>query len=116
MPVIVAEYLNGDRHWLCARNWTEDEVTKWVHLLRTQNKNSSGTRLRKLTHTEMPSIQGPWTPYTLANPELNVTTFPAEELSKPVDIEQSATEKLLELFEKQKLQEQGTQLEEKRGE
>lgn len=116
MPVIVAEYLNGDRHWLCLRNCSEEEVTKWVNLLRTQNGNSSATRLRKLFHTDQPSIQGPWTPYTHANPALNTTTFPDDGLSKPVDVEQSATEKLLEIFEKQKLQQQNTQLKNKRGE
>lgn len=117
MPVIVAEYLNGDRHWLCVRNNTEEEVTKWVNLLRTQNGNSSATRLRKMFHTDVPSIQGPWTPYTHANPALNTTNFPDDGLSKPVDIEQSATEKLLEIYEKQKThQQQNSQLEDKRGE
>lgn len=116
LPVIVGEYLNGDRHWMCVRNNTEEEITKWVELLRTQNGNTSASRLLKLIHTEQPSIQGPWTPYAHANPALNTTTFPDDRLSTPVDIEQSATEKLLEIFEKQKLQQQTTQVETKRGE
>lgn len=57
-------------------------------------------------HTDQPSIQGVWSPFTHQNPELNLVVFPDEKLSKPLDIEQSATEKLLELFEKQKISEQ----------
>lgn len=112
MPVAVAEYLNGDRHWICLRDSNQEDVVKWVNLLRTQNGNSSATRLRRLNHTELPSIQGAWTPYTHANPALNTTTFPAEELSRPVDIEKSATDILLEYFEKQK---QEQQLEQQNG-
>lgn len=65
-------------------------------------------------HTDKPSIQGCWTPFTHRNPELNLAVFPVEKLSKPLDIEQSATEKLIELFEKQKLNE--TNLDNKRAE
>lgn len=61
-------------------------------------------RYRKLFHTDMPSIQGPWTPYAHKNPELNLDTFPKDELSQTVDQEKSATEILLELFEKQELE------------
>lgn len=114
MPVIIGEYLNGDRHWLCVRNNTEEEIIKWVKLLRCQNGHSSDTRLRKLWHTDVPSIQGAWTPYTYKNPEINTIEFPAEKLSTPLDIEQSATEKLIELFKQQKLEEEN--LNNKRGE
>lgn len=73
-----------------------------------------------MNHTEIPSIQGPWSPYTHMNPALNTTTFPAEKLSKPVDIEKSATDILLEYFEKQKQQQQveqpNSQLEDKKAE
>lgn len=54
-------------------------------------------------HTEVPSIQGPWTPFTLKNPETNLVVFPDEKLSKPLDVEKSATEKLIELFREQRL-------------
>lgn len=117
MPVAVAEYLSGDRHWICLRDSNQEGVTKWLNLLLTQNGNSSALRLRRMSHTEIPSIQGAWTPYTHANPALNTTTFPAEELSKPVDIEKSATDILLEYFAEQKqqqqLEQQSSQLEEK---
>lgn len=117
MPVAVAEYLNGDRHWMVLRDCDHEGILKWLNLLVTQNGNSSAIRLKKMSHTDMPSIQGHWTPYMHANPAMNTTNFPAEELSKPVDIEKSATDILLEYFEKQKqqqkLEQQSSQLEEK---
>lgn len=102
-PVIIGEYLNGERHWLCCSGRTEDEITKWIDLMRTQNCNSSEVRLRKHLHTDIPSIQGPWSPYTHWNPELNNIQFPDKELSKPINLEQTATEKLQEIFAQQKL-------------
>lgn len=106
--------MNGERHWLNCRNQDEELVIKWIDLMRTQNQNSSEMRLRKLWHTDIPSIQGPWSPYTHKNPELNLVVFPDSKLSKPMDVEQSASEKLIELFKKQKLEEE--ELNKKRGE
>ncbi|XP_037951781.1 39S ribosomal protein L43, mitochondrial-like [Teleopsis dalmanni] len=102
-PVLVGEYLNGDREWLSCRNLNKEEISKWVQLFKTQNGSSSSLRLRKMWHTDVPSIQGPWTPFTLRHPEQNFTSYPNKEASQPLDIEQSATEKLIELFKKQKL-------------
>lgn len=96
--------VNGDREWLNCRNSTKDEISKWIQLLKTQNGSSSSLRLRKMWHTDMPSIQGPWTPFMLRCPDENLTTYPNAEASEPLDIQQSATEKLIELFEKQKLE------------
>lgn len=106
--------VNGERHWLPCDNQQEDQIVKWIELLRTQNEDSGSERLRKLWYTNKPSIQGAWTPYTHRNPELNLAVFPNEKFSRPLDIEESATEKLIELFKKQKLEEEG--LGEKRGE
>lgn len=111
-PVIVGEYLNGDRHWLCVRNFTEEELTKWIDLMRTQNANTSDTRMRKHWHTEWPSIQGAWTPFTFKHPKFNSATYPDPTLSQPLNQEPSATDKLLELFKKQKLEEGKPQEEE----
>ena len=86
-------------------------------MLRGQNGDSSSLRLRKMWHTDKPSIQGPWTPFTHKNPALNLVVFPSEELSKPLDVQKTATDTLIELFEKQKLQESSnTKLEDKRAE
>lgn len=107
-PVIVGEYLNGDRHWLPVRSFTEEQLTKWIDLMRTQNMNSSAVRMRKHWHTDWPSIQGAWTPFTHQHPELTDATFPDSKFSKPLDLEPTATDKLLELFKKQQLEEEAT--------
>lgn len=61
-------------------------------------------RLRKMWHTDLPSIQGPWTPFMLRSPDNNLKSYPNSEQSRPLDIQPSATEKLIELFrEQQKL-------------
>lgn len=78
-------------------------MSKWIELLRGQNGNSSNLRLRKMWHTEKPSIQGVWTPFTHKNTELNLVVFPNENVAKPLDVEKTASETLLELFEQQKL-------------
>ncbi|CAH1975351.1 unnamed protein product [Acanthoscelides obtectus] len=110
--VIKAEYLNGDEQWMSCRNSTQEEISKWLNLLVCQSKNHTGTRIRKLWHTDHPSIQGPWTPFTFRDPKLNLATFPNEELAKPKDSDVSNHERLIELFKKQKLGD----LENRRGE
>lgn len=102
-PVIVGEYLNGERHWLNVRSLPEDEFAKWIELMRTQNENSSAVRRRKHWHTNWPSIQGAWTPFTHQHPELTDAQFPNHKFSAPVDQQPTATELLLEMFKKQQL-------------
>lgn len=95
--------MNGDRHWKSLRDQSGEEITKWMELLKNQNGNSSALRYRKMSHTDVPSIQGPWTPFTHRNPQFNVVTFPDANLSRPVDVEKSATEKLIEIFKQQRI-------------
>lgn len=94
--------MNGERQYLNCRNFSGEEVSKWLHLLTTQASNSDGVRLRKLQHTDFPSIQGPWTPFTFKDPALNLAQFPDHELSKPLHQPKTATSKLLELYKEQK--------------
>nr|CAH7735726.1 unnamed protein product [Callosobruchus chinensis] len=101
--VIKAEYLNGDEQWLNCRNSTNEEILKWLNMLVTQSQNHTSTRIRKLWHTDNPSIQGPWTPFTFRDPKLNLASFPNEELAKPQDSNETNHETLIELFKKQKL-------------
>ncbi|KAJ2941062.1 hypothetical protein O0L34_g13191 [Tuta absoluta] len=102
-PVVVAEYLNGDRVWMSMHNKTQSEITKWIEMMRTQQGDNSSTRLRKYQYTDHPSIQGPWTPFTFKNPELNVANLPDAKFGANDRLPQSATEQLRQLFEKQKL-------------
>lgn len=102
--VMSAEYLNGDRQWINCRNNTREEIRKWVEVLKTQATGSSDTRLRKLWHTDVPSVQGAWTPFTHQHPTGNVAQYPNRELSKLQTDEMTATEKLIEMYRAQKLQ------------
>ncbi|XP_016946909.1 39S ribosomal protein L43, mitochondrial [Drosophila biarmipes] len=103
-PVLVGEYLNGEREWMSCRNSTQEEISKWIDLLKTQNGSSSSLRLRKMWHTDVPSIQGPWTPFLLRSPDAQGQVYPSEEASKPLETPQTATEKLIELFRQQQLE------------
>lgn len=71
--------------------------------MRTQAGNSKNSRLRKLWHTDSPSIQGTWTPFTFRDPQLNLAKFPDKNLGKPVFLPPSATEQLIELFQQQQI-------------
>ncbi|XP_017780716.1 PREDICTED: 39S ribosomal protein L43, mitochondrial [Nicrophorus vespilloides] len=104
-PVIVAEYLNGEKQHVYCRNFTSEVVSKWLTLLKNQQGNHEGMRLRKMWHTDHPSIQGPWTPYTFREPSLNLAEFPNDKLSSPASLEPSATDRLIEAFKKQQLKE-----------
>ncbi|GAB0093974.1 mitochondrial ribosomal protein L43 [Sergentomyia squamirostris] len=101
-PVIVAEYLNGEKHWLNCANRPHDEIIKWMELLREQNSDSSAVRWRKLWHTDVPSIQGVWTPFTHRHPSQNLLQFPNNESRQPIESPKSATEILLERYHEQK--------------
>lgn len=102
-PIIVGEYLNGKRHWLCARGFTEEQLCKWIDLMRTQNENSSAVRRRKHWQTNWPSIQGVWTPFMHQHPEMTDAKFPDQKFSTPIDQQPTATDLLLEMFKKQQL-------------
>uniref|UniRef100_A0A1L8DRN0 Large ribosomal subunit protein mL43 n=1 Tax=Nyssomyia neivai TaxID=330878 RepID=A0A1L8DRN0_9DIPT len=101
-PVISAEYLNGEKQWINCINRPHEEIMKWMELLRKQNSDSSAVRWRKLWHTDVPSIQGVWTPFTHRNPQNNLVQFPNESARKPIEWPTSATEILLNMYEKEK--------------
>ncbi|CAG9834491.1 unnamed protein product [Diabrotica balteata] len=103
--IIKAEYLNGEVQWLNCRNFTREEITKWIEHLKRQQKVHEGTRIRKLWQTDNPSIQGPWTPFTFKDPNLNLAKYPNEELSQTENIAVSSQDELVELFKKQKIEE-----------
>lgn len=77
---------------------------KWVNLFRTQSRSTTGIRLLQLNHTDYPSIQGPWTPYTFRDPALNLVEYPNEEYSQKEKLEPSNSEILIEMFKKQQIQ------------
>ncbi|XP_050723161.1 39S ribosomal protein L43, mitochondrial-like [Eriocheir sinensis] len=99
-----AEYLNGGEEYISTHMNTCEDVQKWVEYLRGRSGYPT-ERLRKYQHTDHPSIQGPWTPWTHQHPSLNLKDYPCEELSATHQTDQTATQKLVELFEQQKLRE-----------
>jgi large subunit ribosomal protein L43 len=82
---------------MSARNKTIDEIDQWVNLMKLQAGNTGEVRYRKHWQTKIPSIQGPWTPFTHTNPPNNLVTFPDKELGEVLHKEKSATEVLLEM-------------------
>lgn len=72
-----------------------DEICQWIEHLRTRS-GAQIVRLRKQWHTETPSIQGVWSPFTNRDTRLNVTEFPNEELSEAFK-EPSATDQILQM-------------------
>lgn len=78
-------------------NKTSDEISKWLNLLTLQAGDNEEFRYRKHWHTDVPSIQGPWTPFLHQKPELNGASFPSTELGEMLDKPKTATEQLIEL-------------------
>ncbi|EEC00211.1 ribosomal protein L43, putative [Ixodes scapularis] len=57
-PVVVAEYLNGERDTMRVADQSSAELVKWIEYLRTRS-GMPIVRLRKFAHTDHPSIQAP---------------------------------------------------------
>lgn len=56
-------------------------------------------RLKKPWHTDTPSIQGVWTPFTNRDSKYNLVDYPCPELSQFKPPDTSATERLLQMAE-----------------
>ncbi|XP_031555732.1 39S ribosomal protein L43, mitochondrial-like [Actinia tenebrosa] len=62
-PRIVANYLNGNSKIIDIKNMEIEDIRKWLERLRGE----SGVKIEKIRkpwHTDNPSIQGTWTPFT----------------------------------------------------
>ena len=89
--------MNGQTHVVNVNSHNNTEIRHWVDMARTR----SGTdivRLRKQWHTDHPSIQGTWHPFTFKESSRNVATFPDDDIGA-VPEPDSATKKLLKLAE-----------------
>lgn len=95
---VTAEYLNGHTQYKSFPKMSRDIIFKWIEFARTQSGYPI-SRFIKNIHTETPSIQGVWNPFTHKPSWLNITEFPNEELSKAKTFFPSATEQLLEIAE-----------------
>ncbi|XP_076049561.1 large ribosomal subunit protein mL43-like [Oratosquilla oratoria] len=76
-PGVVVLYLKPRRH---RSPCIKAEYCKFDFCNSTCMLGRSGypvDRLRKYQHTDFPSVQGPWTPWTHRHPAVNSVTFPA---------------------------------------
>lgn len=95
---LIMTYLlvNGEKDYISCHNYSREEIVKYVEYL----KNKSGipiARLRKFWHTDTPSVQGVWTPFTNKDPTLINRNIPDSTLSDAVLSEKSATDVLRDL-------------------
>uniref|UniRef100_T1IQI2 Large ribosomal subunit protein mL43 n=1 Tax=Strigamia maritima TaxID=126957 RepID=T1IQI2_STRMM len=96
-PYLDAEYLHGQRNSISCHNFKREEIIKWIEYLKTSSGHPI-ERLLDMQHSNVPSIQGTWTPFTNFPTNWNVTSFPDEESSVFHSKEKSATEILLEMM------------------
>nr|CAG4649763.1 EOG090X0FS9 [Scapholeberis mucronata]SVE93944.1 EOG090X0FS9 [Scapholeberis mucronata] len=101
-PVMVAEYLNGEREYLSCHQFSRDEIQKWLTYLCTRS-GIPVMRFRKYQHTDYPTIQGVWNPFTHQAPEANTSEFPNAILSRPAHEAPTASEQLVEIFKRTKI-------------
>jgi len=97
-PVLVAEFLNGERHWQSLQNKTCDEVGAWVDYYRTHSGREFMDQ-HKMTYTDHASIQGYWHPHVHTDPALATASLPHSSLAQARNVEPSAMANLVELAE-----------------
>lgn len=95
-PSATAEYLNGETHYHSFPRYKCEDIVKWIEYMRTQSGYPISRFIQNI-HTDTPSIQGVWTPFTNKPSSHNVTEFPNEKLSKADTFFPSATEQLLNI-------------------
>ncbi|XP_061492172.1 large ribosomal subunit protein mL43 [Rhineura floridana] len=71
VPTLVAEYMNGSIKEERLNSKTADEIAAIVHKLASQS-GLEIIHIRKPFHTDNPSIQGQWHPFTNKPSKLNV--------------------------------------------
>ena len=54
-----------------------------------------------MTYSDHPSIQGMWHPHVHSDPAVAATEFPNDELSRARNIAPSATENIIDMFNRQ---------------
>lgn len=67
--------VNGEREYMSCDSFSKPEVLKWISYLTTRSGIPT-MRFRRYQHTDYPTIQGVWTPFTHQAPEINLAQFP----------------------------------------
>ncbi|XP_040575950.1 large ribosomal subunit protein mL43 [Lepeophtheirus salmonis] len=100
-PVLVAEYLNGERHWQNLRYFTPEEVAAWLDIYNSHSGKEYQYQ-EKWSYSNYASIQGLWHPFVHKDPSLALATFPNEDSAQPPHLKPSVSSKLIQLYEEQK--------------
>jgi large subunit ribosomal protein L43 len=95
-PVMKAEYLNGNEHYLSFYKMSSAQIEAWVKWYLTRS-GAELIRINRPVSTMRPSIQGIWTPFMFRDPKLNLAEFPSEELGRHISKVPSATEQLVQM-------------------
>ncbi|XP_029466117.1 39S ribosomal protein L43, mitochondrial [Rhinatrema bivittatum] len=74
VPKLIAEYLNGAVKEEDINSKTADEIMQLIQKMATQS-GLDIIRIRKPYHTDSPSIQGQWHPFTNKPTSLTLTSF-----------------------------------------
>ncbi|XP_066477855.1 large ribosomal subunit protein mL43 [Tiliqua scincoides] len=82
IPTVVAEYLNGAVKEEDLNSKTADEISAVIQKLANQS-GLEMIRIRKPFHTDNPSIQGQWHPFTNKPSVLNVQILDQQHLQAP---------------------------------
>jgi len=96
-PVLVAEYLNGGREWISLTAMPCEEVIRWIEVSRTA-AGYGEMHFKTYQHSDTPSIQGPWNPFTHESPSKNVMQFPHEEMRDPINLKPTATDIIKKMY------------------
>lgn len=67
--------VNGGEEYIGCNNLSRSEVYKWLSWMRTKS-GYQDFRYLTYTHTDNPSIQGVWSPFTHRDPADNIAEFP----------------------------------------
>lgn len=94
-PVIIAEYLNGEKHRHSLIKHSPDEVRAWMDLFASHSGKEYQVQ-SKWSYSDNPSVQGTWDHFTHQNPKHASAKYPLqpEDIKSPVDVYQSVTEEL----------------------
>nr|AFM74201.1 mitochondrial ribosomal protein L43 [Spirometra erinaceieuropaei] len=79
-PLLVAEYLNGNYHYLRLSKMSCEEINAWVEHFRTRSGENI-MPIYKPRSTNNPSIQGMWTPFSSSHNSGRSVMTPSEILA-----------------------------------
>ncbi|KAL7676809.1 hypothetical protein ACOME3_003060 [Neoechinorhynchus agilis] len=100
-PKLIAEYLDGHQQTVqILSEFTEDRISEWIDFL-IMRQGHDIVEFLKDQHTDHPSCQSMWNPYTFADTRDALRQFPDPELVTDKECPPSADQMVIELFKQQ---------------